>query len=851
MIETKLQPSSNSSEDLILAIKEDPLLQSRLLRAKRSLALDLDLTSLYLEEDSDNDSSINIQVENNNKSTDNQPPIPFNAEKYLLKIRQLVYIGASWDRIKPYAWPVFRSQKTAESASRLVEYAFLFGSLKDTLEVIDMLELEFGSRSYYQCMHEAVRSSLILKLWQNNFDSYIQDLIEDSLGIEKLYHLSSLLKETDKNKAFDYFTQNISPIISALDTYSISLGLNRSSLICQMARIGISIHQYKKADFILRSISPQDPYYPEAMELITKIASMSHELVAKYLQPFFKEKNPSKRLDLIEYILSVLKQGGGFKNFKEFKNKVLSTSYLKDKDEDFFIKSVTYFFINPYCLVPKSSSTDIALVKLISKYKDIYKKIPTLFHILKNMALTFSVSDKYVWKFIHNEYEFSQDKIKKYWFHIASIKLFLTSDISESYLFEAMNFLENITPDFNTPYDWESLYSAICKSIKTSSLIEDTAKKKILIILKILPYYFSCIGEKNGSTPYSLTCKDINAYLNTYNYLPEEIFDSLIQIAKKEKNNNCYLSLIKRRISLYGIEARDLKDLWYFSSLVDDRDFAWRVASCLKFMNLLPQKIEALWSLSGEGRSNYPGIIFSSRDLDLILSTFNEKDSEFLSSIVKLEDCLAQLLSCINPDIIAISYPQTKYSLTFKNICSNNTYSFIKKGTRFDLSSPSKLGSFLKDSSIHQIIFYIYSHYSLFYFVENSSYLVTSLKTLLPKLANDNILELYSKDIYSWLKNLDPVKRLSFTQFTRQINEYSLDELSRLIQSFATKVLCCVYQNHYQLLSYLRDNNYPQSVINSLIEWIVSDAYSKLRSSHQLESKTPISKSVMNIKFED
>ena len=836
-------------DNLLANIKEDPLLQSRLLRTKNFLALDLDIESLCFSETFASIDSKNLKSNLEQQKFYLQPDSEFNTEKYLLKIRQLVYVGASWDKIKPYAWPVFRSQKTAESASRLVEYAFLFGSLNDTLEVIDMLDLEFGSKSYYTSIHEAVRSSLILRLWQNNFDSYIEELIQDSIGIEKLYHLSSYLKEKDKQLSFEYFTQNASLIISALDKYSLPLGIDKSKLICKIAKIGISIHQYKKADFILRSILPDDPYYPEAIGLITEIASLSHELIAKYLQPFFSERSPSKRLELIDYLLSILKQNGGFKDFEHFKTELLSTSSLKDKNEDFFIKSLTYFFINPYCIVPKSSSTDISLVKLITKYKDLSKKIPTLFHTLKNITLSFSASDRYVWEFIHSEYELSQDKIKIYWYHISSVKLFLINQLDESYLFKAKSFLENITPDFNTPYDWESLYSSICKNLKSSSIIEDSNKKKILLILKILPYFSNLNSFQQKTSPYSLTCKDIDNYLNNFNYIPQEYIYSLIDIAKKEKNSSTYLNLIKRKISLYGVNEKDLKELWYFSSLIDDRDFAWRVASCLKFRSLLPSKIESLWLLSGEARTNYPEIFITEKDINLLLSSFKKEDAEFISACLKMEDSLGELLSCINPNIININYPQTKYKNVFRKICvPKNTY-FAIRNTKYDLSSSELVSSFLVSSPINQLLFYIKTTFSLFLFTDNNNYLINSLKTLLPKLANEELLELYSKEIHTWLKNLDPSKRLHFTILTKKIFDYSPLDLSELIHSFIFKCLACIYQNHYTLLSYLKKNRYSDYVINSLIEWIVSDSYSKLRSMHHLESKTPISKSVMNIKF--
>lgn len=860
------QKTSNLLDDPILTVKEDPLLQSRLIRVGKKLDLSInDICSFYfdkdldLNQDQDQDQDQNKNYDKNKNEIENysidrldqlnselksKSDLKFNLDQYLLKIKHLVYLQAPWSKLKLYCWPVFRAKKTPQSAARLVEYSFLFGNLQDCLEVIDMLEIEFGSCSYYSCVHEAIRSSLILKLWQNNLDSYIDDLIEESLPIEKLYHLATMLKQKNKQEAFDYFCKNITQIISSLDNYSSSLGLKRSDFICKMARIGINIHQYKKADFILRSIPPTDPSYPEALQIITQIASLSHELVSQYLEPFFKEKNPSKRLELIDYILSLLKSGA---KFKEFKNSILDTSFLKNKNQDFFIKSCTYFFINPYCLIPKTSSSNISIIKLISKYQDLYSKIPTMFHILKSMSLTQSATDVYVWEYVNKEYRSNQDKIKNYWYHLSSVKLFLLDKLDESFLFEAKSFLENITPDFNTPYDWEKIYTFICSNLKSSSFIEDKRKDKIFILLKL-------IGCKNNSSSlqqasYSLTSKDIKLYLDNYNFLPREYFKPLIEVAKKEKNHNLHLNLIKRKISLYELDTSDLKELWYLSSINDDRDYAWRVASCLKFKDQLDKKIESLWLISGESRSNYPIVGLNDQDFNLILSSFNKNDSEFLSCLIKLEDSLGSLLKCLSPDIISASYPQTKYKDILKESVKDKSSFYVFKNSSYNFSDSKNLTLFLNSSALNQIMFYIKAHFSLFFFLDRSEYLVQTIDKLLPKLANDTTLGIYSKEIYLWMRGLNSSKKLNFTQFSKLLKTYNTTELENLINSFLIKTSICVFQNHLELLKYLKLNRVNESIINSTINWIISDSYSKFRSYHKLESLTPISKSVKNIRF--
>ena len=506
------------------------------------------------------------------------------------------------------------------------------------------LENKIRRRMLQSCTKNNFLKEILIKLFQSSGD-------ESWLHAKEAYFLIEELRKAKKVREaclyFCLYEKNLVDFFSRNKDRSFQ---SLSSLYLSMAHLNAEMGQVKRASEYALKVSPEDSCYQQSLEFLLKTGSSRTILIRKGCLDFDK-----KDLSWEEKI----KQLSGLLS-KASKNK------MKISLDTVILNAVCADILSFFPKLPRAWE---AVSLVLCEYKNLWEKLPNLFHIYhtKQLELHEPSYDMAIWSPV---LEAKLDKGLRSFYAIGLIHKFICSwDESENSFWQARDiFLKLDNKKNNDTKSWSQICSWAVDSLQQCHYIPKSKRDHNELV-----FLASMQGRETKSA-------DIANYLRAKIRPPLDLLQDWYLASKEQGDCEVEAKIINLIAGQSSYCNSALHRLLLLYKKTNKDDLCWRVMTILNARGDLEESYQKAWSVSGEKRFSYSYTQIGSYELEFCLDGIDAVAKSFIKSLFYVGLKVNQLCSYYDSDLRSLKLKAWKEDLLASKIHAHlDTFSFFKK----------------------------------------------------------------------------------------------------------------------------------------------------------------------------
>lgn len=717
-----------------------------------------------------------------------------------LELQKLVQIGSSFADMRKVLGKIYRNNDSPRFQARLVELAFLHGSVSDIVSVLKFLVV--SDKEFYLHINTDIRKRILVLLQNKGSDASLRDVLllyknADLTDAERLYVFRLLDKLQVPSELLVYFDQYHDQIQSAAQNQNADI----NTIYLTMGKSALRIGYLDGCRKFLGKIDPQSPKYRTALRLL--LIPPTKNATNQVLRKILAEKKWENRLILLDqYLVDA-----------ESKNP------LTDKERP----ALNAVLEDPLSLVPRVSEAWLQLSKLLVRHHKQLPCYPNLYHVFQQHKFVFFGPglDSALW-YGFLDYE-AKDKIHALLQGIACIHHYVgCGSNAEKSLWKGKMLVEE------QGGLWSELYGEALRFVQKTRVIPRVQRHKMLQQLRV-----ACPAT-------DLLLSDVRDYLPvcTSRY----VLSVLKIVVHRRQDYDLELKIIRRQSDLAHFRNLDLDRIWSIAIRKEYSDLAWLTASVLNARRALHPLVRNVWQICGEKRSEYPLCTPNDKTIKACGAGFGTDEQKFLTAFFTVGALIPSLFARLDPRArvyrraaskrgeggsVAHSKRIEKFLNSVDQLApAQKNYYFSYDGM---LSRIQQIPIFIRNvpDSVWGLLFVrLVERLSLNLWSWQLTTLVGLIDKVIPRFLTRNS---FTVKAMAWLGTLTPEQRDAWNIFTTIARKMPDPQAKELLGSFICRLTTCMYQNHYQALLSLQLMQVPLPFIWNLEKFILSAEYLQLR----------------------
>lgn len=730
------------------------------------------------------------------------------------RIKSLIESGASWGEIELLAWEMLMQETNAHVASYLVELVFLHGTVVEVTAVLKRLMRIV--ENFYLCIQPQVRTYLLLRLWVQKSDGILQHFLkakdsEHLLDIERLYVYYNLSLKNNPSDAFIFFRKYERSLFKAVEGFGKKIHLSRGDLILDVAKIAMSLDYDVEAARLIESVTKEDSAFPEAMSLFLRVKiERNEDGHSVYTKELVKEGSWPIRVKMIYRFLSEARRVGSLKN----KSRPALNDLLK----------------KPLQWVPEEPEAWAAVAQLLVNNADLTVMLPNLFETFRQNALIFHKSslDQALWQPLI-DFKTKDQGDTLLWRGVSRFHIFLQQEgASEIYLWDAFESISKLesSKSYNIFFKWYELQKKAMAFVARTPQYDELQRQRFLKQLSIATAEHSLIGA------------DVLAYLDICREPPYEVLQNLHRMVSGGDHDKIELKIIHKKAEISHYTNLDLEKLWNIACKWKYHDLAWRIASVLKSRDILHEKAEHSWAISGEKRDEFILSPISNRLMTGLYAGLNNIEKKFIQSLLLVGPLIPDLCSVLDNGVRPRKPEPTPQGSVAHVVAeqmekidwipvSRKNYHYSYEGALGDgLRIPSFI-QVLPQNSWSLLMIRLVDRLGISAWGWSMRRLQHYLDDAIPKVVSGK--RSCSAKIGRWLRQLKPEARAAWYDLPSLVKKIPEDRAVEVQALFVFRLALVLNQNTYQALASLKAMRAPVRMVWQFENWLLSDHYSEIR----------------------
>lgn len=767
------------------------------------------------------------------KQAQDRPKVKKSRDQVELELRQLIKSNANWQTIAEKAWELFKEHPTDQTGANLIEIAFLYGGLEESSRVLHKL-LETESNEIYEKVHPAIRAQILCFIWRRHKESkvwlYLADHQHDNWlqNFEKLLLFFLIRKEMASSLAWLYFRSHQKSIEQGVKEIGKQIKVTLSGVNLLAARLAAQLGRAEEAVELINTISPEDTEYKGGLQLLYNLGT--HPEFFKKSRYFARLSQARSWQTKINFLESFLEQ-----------IKTIDPAPIED------LLALNALLDTPLQWFPEETAAWEQLSSLLIRYADQHKKLPSLFKIFmdRTYILEETELELSLWRPlsqydgpVHNLIPLAA---------IAKIHVFLStlSVFNEEIVFAArrqlMQFDKKHLQKPQGYQSWSTVWEWLIGSIEKNKYLSGPKKRLFLT------FALAC------KDPHMLSCDEVESYLKIRQTKPPtyalEEFQQLAQ--KKNAKELEILTILKPKCSSQHFINEELKRLWILSVRRDKSDLAWRTISVLLNRCSLPKPIQLAWEISGENKKHYPFVVPTPRQIDQCLIGFEPEEVRLIWACVKLGAQIPILLSQVDKMIQIDKFSFGHFRVKENNKITKALDSIKWLGTpKRDYSLSGQSGNkvyatpafaeIVLPNPWNHLVAVICHRLGIGSWKWRLSYLNQAISKLKPNPTHG--WQPFPKEhaLGKWIKTLESEQKNAWQDLSHICSRLSDEKGFRALSCFVVRLATLIHPSHHLAIYSLKKMRAPIYLIWDLEAWILSPAYSELRTEMQWEHEVGI-----------
>lgn len=736
---------------------------------------------------------------------------------------ELVRQDASWDQMAPLAYRLFALNPNAAMAARLVEYAYLRGSLGQVFEVF--LNFKDSVLPFYTQIYPLLRKELLRSVYYSDKRFFLLPFLEaakpsDFFAEETLYLFLGRVHGGKREQAWQQWSEELASLLKGLEAGFFEVSF--ASLHYIAASLAYDLSHFNEATNLAKHISPQDDEYQLGLELLLRVGGHRDFLqTSEFGRLWQAAEDPQVRFDLLKRLFLAVKNAQGQLD-------------LKMLGLNFIVKEVFSYF-------PKLPEVSERISELLCSYVELFEIIPNLFEEYKIRALEILPPDLdlAMWRPLLGLADQDLSPKIKYFVGVAAFHSFLLDERLEAdnKLFLAMRLIEKskvASPGF---YSWSQFVERGAQFIEQQTSIE---KARRLYTLRSTNQFDL------------LTVFDLEKYLDLAVVIPTSHLERLLAFAQVRRAFQLELFLLARINRESYLTNSELSRLLALCSHQDEGDLLWRSLTLVRQRGFLSQEVEQIWHISGENRESYLLRQANFRDLDACFSGLALHQSVMLWSFLKIATALPLL--CLEAHEAKIKTQNLSADIELDQALLHLKYFQGSKKAYFseeqsEQARPFQLYCTLKPmNEFARIFLAIAQRMGLPLFNWQLSTLRHWVKTL--SVQAKPKWQLFRDDadaVARWSKSLTIEQKSAWQDFYQAMHQQDDEQAFALFFSFVLRLSLVLYPHHSQALQFVYSLPLPLSVIRKFESFLLSNSYGELRHLRGFANKVPIPSSLKKL----
>lgn len=428
----------------------------------------------------------------------------------------------------------------------------------------------------------------------------------------------------------------------------------------------------------------------------------------------------------------------------------------------------------------------------------------------------------------------------KHWQGVALLRSFLWSlGRDETALWRAREILLPVIRKFVATSDdlsWKRIHSWAVEGISGSAGLAESAKALILAKLA------------GASHPDDLTSDAIYTYIRLVVPPSLDALNVFLNYAQGKTDLLLELKLLRLLANRSHWINAQLAQLFDNAAQQKQHDLAWRALSILKARAALPEGAKSAWAISGENRSRYPFVAPNHRTIRACLAGFGDDEIKLTSSLFALSPQMVELLVPFNDALVVVKRKKTTLEPNEElvhaflatlpwNVVEAKTIVLDRNAaTAFGVGIP-RFAKYVP-ADLWSILLVHLTHW---FGIHAWDWKLSVLRNALASHKQANHSSQHGGVLERWSRDLNAEERSAYFQLTRLLPAFEDDERVASLQNrFLSRLTTAIYSHHAMALEALQHMRAPVELIWDLEDWIVSDAYSEIRTERKDHVRIPV-----------
>ncbi len=733
-----------------------------------------------------------------------------------MRIRALVEKKASWKILEPELMLWIKEAKNSDSITRCIELAVLYDNKKNIPEWFH-LGTAYGPKLFSE-MHERIRAKLVTEHFHDEQGKVMASILEPVMNEawlilpERLLVYKNLL--ADKRRAYVYFCQYETDLVSAIQMYSRAIDYPSGAFYVATARVLLEAGDNVKVRDILKNISVNDSAFNDALKILRNIDSDERSILdSQAAKAIFSHPDWEARLATFETYLEQIRAA-----LPEYHEATPTLNHLA---------------LKPHSLVGDRPEAISEFAEVCLGAFDLLDRIPNLEGIFRANALQFhnATLDGSIWHPVMRA-SVKNEKVM-FWQAVALVHRFVSGGqkYEENLLIAWKIFKAQKECQKNYSFNWEQLLDSAAKSIRLSKVMSEPDKKIMEVQLSI------------SKCPEQITSSQMTEYFDVVpnkNYEVIKFFNAQSKFQGAESFNLTLLRMLGQAI---WYRNQDIERMWYVAKENKMNDLMWRTASVANFRQFMNRNLVASWSVSGENRSLYSVPNIQKSHATYFLFDMSHFQKKLCISILNLEGRIRELLPEVDKSLKSYKWKAT----SARDVRVTNAIEALswlgtikKRYSSINRVEAGPLPPFFAEAvpvnDWTDTLGWLGEVTGVTYIFNRVDELIKISEQVNMQLQPRPETKLESPAV-KWVKSLDYTHRAAWYEFVESLKKLSSREIEDALSVMMVRIASLLYANHTIALQSLVEMGARLTLIRSLENWILSEELSKLRLMYGVESK--------------